>query len=398
MHVCLVSMTAVYETSWLPHCDVDGIGRTSSHRDRRPRRLREAGSRDGPRTRQRHVDEQRLLLPSFYSDGVGSAGFGASRELAAHQAATELVVSGAVRGFPLLHHQRLMPRVEVPPPFPIYASRCGDVERHPRSLTTSTLVNSRATTSGCSPNPSRMSCWTGSRTTSTKLLSSSSSCGRPRRSSTPLASCTSTLTSATLSPTAPSSYLSDFGLAMSDQFDLTADERAFLDTHRDYYHAEIIWSLSQPLRHRVRQPPSRSPHQRPPGPRRPCTAEPRVLVRALDHLEPSPSRCAAAAYVEFVRRYAQVALVMDAFFTTVLAPHKGARSINTTSPSSSPSPHTIVATRRGLTSSRRRTPSAAGSSAEARQPGVTRRAPSCRPSAATPGRGGRRRRRRAGTG
>jgi hypothetical protein len=47
-------------------------------------------------------------LPSFYQYGVGSAGFGAWRELAAHQRATDWVLTGQCASFPLLHHWRIV--------------------------------------------------------------------------------------------------------------------------------------------------------------------------------------------------------------------------------------------------------------------------------------------------
>jgi len=50
-------------------------------------------------------------LPTFYQYGVGSAGFGAWRELAAHEMTTEWVLGGEHGGFPLLHHWRVLPGV-----------------------------------------------------------------------------------------------------------------------------------------------------------------------------------------------------------------------------------------------------------------------------------------------
>lgn len=47
-------------------------------------------------------------LPLFFQYRLGSAGFGAGRELAAHKLATEWVTSGACTNFPLLYHWRIM--------------------------------------------------------------------------------------------------------------------------------------------------------------------------------------------------------------------------------------------------------------------------------------------------
>jgi serine/threonine protein kinase len=48
-------------------------------------------------------------LPTFYQYGVGSAGFGAFRELAALQVATDWVLNGESAGFPLLYHHCVLP-------------------------------------------------------------------------------------------------------------------------------------------------------------------------------------------------------------------------------------------------------------------------------------------------
>lgn len=49
-------------------------------------------------------------LPPTYQYGLSSAGFGAWRELAAHRLTTQWVTSGAHAAFPLLHHWRVLPR------------------------------------------------------------------------------------------------------------------------------------------------------------------------------------------------------------------------------------------------------------------------------------------------
>lgn len=58
-------------------------------------------------------------LPAFCSyalgqDAVGSPGFGAWRELAAHELTTGWARAGRFAGFPLLHHWRLLPRTQRP--------------------------------------------------------------------------------------------------------------------------------------------------------------------------------------------------------------------------------------------------------------------------------------------
>ncbi len=62
-------------------------------------------------------------LPPFYQYGVGSAGFGAWRELTANQWATGWVLDGRTDAFPLMYHWRVLPGA---PPAP---EETRDVER-----------------------------------------------------------------------------------------------------------------------------------------------------------------------------------------------------------------------------------------------------------------------------
>lgn len=48
-------------------------------------------------------------LPTYYNYGFGSAGFGVSRELVTHIKTTNWVLDGAIAGFPLLYHYRIIP-------------------------------------------------------------------------------------------------------------------------------------------------------------------------------------------------------------------------------------------------------------------------------------------------
>ena len=47
-------------------------------------------------------------LPTYYQYGIGSIGFGAWRELAAHVLASDWVASGKHEQFPLTHHWRIV--------------------------------------------------------------------------------------------------------------------------------------------------------------------------------------------------------------------------------------------------------------------------------------------------
>jgi hypothetical protein len=54
-------------------------------------------------------------LPLYYQYGVGSTGFGAWRELATNLMATDWALAGECVNFPLLYHWRVLPRAERPP-------------------------------------------------------------------------------------------------------------------------------------------------------------------------------------------------------------------------------------------------------------------------------------------
>jgi serine/threonine protein kinase len=55
-------------------------------------------------------------MPTYYNYGVGSAGFGAFRELVAHIKTTNWVLNGEVENFPLLYHYRILPITQEPKP------------------------------------------------------------------------------------------------------------------------------------------------------------------------------------------------------------------------------------------------------------------------------------------
>ncbi|AIE84522.1 hypothetical protein [Fimbriimonas ginsengisoli] len=63
-------------------------------------------------------------LPTYYNYGIGSAGFGVSRELVAHIKTTNWVLNGDCEGFPLMYHYRIVPASG--------EKEVVDVERHKR--------------------------------------------------------------------------------------------------------------------------------------------------------------------------------------------------------------------------------------------------------------------------
>jgi hypothetical protein len=63
------------------------------------------------RAEHRHSTANLFGLPTCYQYGIGSAGFGAWRELAAHVMTTNWVLTGQCAAFPLLYHWRVLPRL-----------------------------------------------------------------------------------------------------------------------------------------------------------------------------------------------------------------------------------------------------------------------------------------------
>jgi len=189
-------------------------------------------------------------LPVFYCYGVGSAGFGAYREVRAHEHASDLVVRGVTTGFPLLHHHRVMPRLEEPAPFwrpiPEYQAQWGGNDAIRR------MIEERMA--------ARHEVWVVAERIGGRV-------GRwlfdhPARAGEVverLRAAAGALTDAgtvhfdahygNALTDGDDFYLSDFGLAMSQSFELSAEERAFLDAHATYDHALIIHGLADPLRY-----------------------------------------------------------------------------------------------------------------------------------------------------
>ncbi|MEV0390411.1 protein kinase family protein [Nonomuraea sp. NPDC050643] len=62
-----------------------------------------------PELRAEHSTANLFGLPPFCQYGIGSPGFGAWRELAAHTMTTDWVLTGRFPGFPVLHHWRVLP-------------------------------------------------------------------------------------------------------------------------------------------------------------------------------------------------------------------------------------------------------------------------------------------------
>lgn len=196
-------------------------------------------------------------LPGFYNYGVGSAGFGAFREVVAHVATTEWVLSGAVDGFPLLYHHRVLPRRE--PPQPVEpAARARYLARWNDDPAIGRYIEARRT----APFevvlflefvPHSLHDWLPD---------------HAHHAADVVAEMRRTLAFAhgrgllhldaharNVVTDGVGFFLTDFGLALAADFELSAAERAFFERHRHYDHGEFALGLLVPLLERARRAP-----------------------------------------------------------------------------------------------------------------------------------------------
>ncbi|NEB39493.1 protein kinase family protein [Streptomyces sp. SID14515] len=188
-------------------------------------------------------------LPMFYQYGVGSAGFGAWRELAVHTMTTNWVLGGEYAGFPLMYHWRVLPD-SVPEGF---IDEFGGLEGAVAHWEGSPAVRGRLEAIGQSSSsvvvflehvPHTLAGW---------LAHQRESAVPDDGSSSPLPWVEEALVSGAAFMSSRGLvhfdahfdniltdgrrlYFADFGLALSSRFDLSADESTFLADHFAYDH------------------------------------------------------------------------------------------------------------------------------------------------------------------
>ncbi|MBB2744940.1 UNVERIFIED_ORG: hypothetical protein FHR35_004789 [Microbispora rosea subsp. rosea] len=197
-------------------------------------------------------------LPGFYQYGVGSAGFGAWRELAVHQMATNWVLAGEFAGFPLAYHWRVLP---VPAPPTGLFSEFGGLEGAVAHWDGAPAVRRRLEALERSTMsiavflehiPHTLGSWLADKEVSAfprveRELAEGVAFMRSRHLIHFDAHFRNVLTDG------DHLYFSDFGLALSSRFELSASESDFHRTHRDYDHDYVMAHLvNQHLAERVR--------------------------------------------------------------------------------------------------------------------------------------------------
>lgn len=172
-------------------------------------------------------------LPTFYQYGVGSAGFGAWRELAVHELTTEWVRDGRSHAFPLLHHARVLPFTP-PPADPAEIDRWTTYwADHPavRARLTAIAGATSAVTLFLEHVPHTLDAWLRA-TPDYEWAAAALREAADLMAANGLIHFDAHLRNALTD--GEHVYLADFGLALHDGFALSPAERAFHREHRDY--------------------------------------------------------------------------------------------------------------------------------------------------------------------
>lgn len=244
-------------------------------------------------------------LPTFYQYGIGSAGFGAWREVAVHDMTTRWVLERRAHGFPLLHHRRVLPQ-------PPARADQDELERWVRHWDGDDAVRARlraisAATAGVvlflEHIPFTVDTWLTAQTAAggetaaaayemvLEGLRSGVSFMRARGLTHFDAHFRNLLTDGRRV------YFADFGLANHSEFDLDPAEAVFLRRHRDYDTGYTLTHLTQWLVSTLL--------------RIPWTGS---LDRVRAHAADLDRLGLPAAAARIVARHAPVALVMDDFY------------------------------------------------------------------------------------
>jgi hypothetical protein len=238
----------------------------------------------------------------YYSYGVGSAGFGVWRELALHQATSDLP------GFPMLLHHRVVPRT-----MPLFGALPWSNEEYVRYWNGSTAVGQFMEARSSATQelwivlehvPDVMFMWLvmnqqmvdevlGQLFESIAILRS-------------LGVVHFDAHFANVVTDGRQCVLTDFGLGMGNDFDLRVRERKFLDRHRHYDYGVVLGSLGRMLALAIGE-----------------GASPAAVGDGIDHIDELP-----VAYhprlVETFRRYRSPILYMVDFFDKMRRPSKRA--------------------------------------------------------------------------
>jgi hypothetical protein len=181
-------------------------------------------------------------LPPWYSYGVGSAGFGSWREVAGHELTT------GAPGFPTLLHTRVMARTAAPRVLPWSGERYVDYWRGNAAIGRYMAARDAATHEVwvlLEHVPMTGGPWLFEHQDRVDDLLTAAFENVDRLAERGIVHFDSHLNNVVTDGTR--FLLTDFGLVMADDFELSAAERRFLDRHRHYDRGIVAASLGQLL-------------------------------------------------------------------------------------------------------------------------------------------------------
>jgi serine/threonine protein kinase len=200
-------------------------------------------------------------LPHFYQYGVGSAGFGAWRELQAYLKTSAWALSGECPYFPLVHHWRVMPRTVRAPPS---AEQQAWLDQAPAFWNGSDAVRARLEAISAATStivlfleyvPEMLHSWLKNRFSGQQVGAALEgqilTFDDQMRAAAAFMNDHGMLhfdlhTKNTLTD-GRQVYVTDFGLVLSGDFDLSPSERTFFEAHRFYDRAYLDWVLVEKL-------------------------------------------------------------------------------------------------------------------------------------------------------
>ena len=190
-----------------------------------------------------------FCLPMFYHYGVGSAGFGAYRELLCHIKSSHWVMQGLSQAFPLLYHYRIMPATAK------WKQRSPEsLKRHLQFWNQDQNIATYLRLRAQAPYelvlfleyfPMSLHEYFSSDNSQIKKLLQHADQALQFMNHRGLLHLDAHL--ANLLTDGQQVYISDFGLALDRDFILAADEQEFLQKHQGYDRAELMSSLNHLL-------------------------------------------------------------------------------------------------------------------------------------------------------
>ena len=198
-------------------------------------------------------------LPTYYQYGVGSAGFGAWRELQAYLRASRWALSGACPYFPLAYHWRVMPRSKrsaLPAAKQEWLDRAPDYWNGSYAVRQRLDAISAATTSiviFLEHIPDMLHTWLEDKLTAPRFDAALESTFLGFHDQLRAAAGFMNgqgmlhfdLHARNVLTDGDQVYVTDFGLVLCSDFELSSSERAFFEVHRHYDRAYLDWVVAE---------------------------------------------------------------------------------------------------------------------------------------------------------